>query len=126
MSGCSRVSKDVRACRFVAAGGEDDLIAVYSIAERFPALHLEGHKSWVSRAQWDPWLQYGAAPAQPGAGGDRGAGVVGPSTDLTSVYRLASVGQDAQLCLWDVQTGLNDGDVLPPNSLQGLSNFTMR
>ncbi len=115
----------LRAHRFVAAGGEDDLVAVYSIAERFPILHLEGHNSWVSRVQWDPWLQYGSTQTQPGANNGASNGV-GAGADMSGVYRLASVGQDAQLCLWDVQTGMSEGETLPFNSLQGLSGLSMR
>mmetsp|Transcript_15945 Transcript_15945/g.34445 ORF Transcript_15945/g.34445 Transcript_15945/m.34445 type:complete len:454 (-) Transcript_15945:734-2095(-) len=79
--------------KFVAAGGEDDLIGVYGVQERFPVAHCEGHKSWISRVAFDPSAQlvYGA----PGVSG---------------VYRLGSVGQDAQLCLWDVQAP-GEGDL---------------
>lgn len=41
--------------KYVATGGEDDLVAVYGLAERFPVMHGEGHRSWVSRVAFDPW-----------------------------------------------------------------------
>ena len=41
--------------KYVAAGGEDDLVAMYGLQERYPVVHGEGHRSWVTRLQFDPW-----------------------------------------------------------------------
>lgn len=129
--------------RYVAAGGEDDLVAVYSVADRCLVAHCEGHNSWVSRVVFDPWLDptcctsahtsfSGAAPpaaAAAAAAGGSGTPTGGSGSALGSaggiaktsygsslpgagtIYRLASVGQDATLCLWDVQIQLVEGDM---------------
>ena len=76
--------------RYIVAGGEDDMVVVYGIAEKFPIAHCEGHRSWVSCVRFDPWPQVGAAGTS--------------SATLPGLYRIISGGQDAQMCLWDVQT----------------------
>lgn len=63
--------------RYVAAGGEDDLISIWCVADEHLVARLEGHTSWVSAVAWDAALC--------------GAGR----------YRLGSAGQDAKLLLWD-------------------------
>lgn len=124
----------------MAAGGEDDLIAVYSVADRYLVAHCEGHNSWVSRVVFDPWLDStccasghtsfsGAAPPAAAAAAGTGTSTGGSGSTLGSlggiaktsygsslvgagtIYRLASVGQDATLCLWDVQIQLVEGDL---------------
>ncbi|KAG2442792.1 hypothetical protein HXX76_002871 [Chlamydomonas incerta] len=89
--------------KYVAAGGEDDLVSVYGLAERYPVLHGEGHRSWVSRVAWDPW-----AGSEPGSGSRRGLSE--QLLPATRIYRLGSAGQDCQLCLWDVQAP-GEGDI---------------
>ncbi|GAX85219.1 hypothetical protein CEUSTIGMA_g12639.t1 [Chlamydomonas eustigma] len=69
--------------KYVAVGGEDDMVVVYGLKEKCPIAHCEGHRSWVSSVSFDPWAHGGAA---------------------AGLYRIASVGQDAQMCLWDVQS----------------------
>lgn len=63
--------------RYVAAGGEDDLISIWSVADERLVARLDGHTSWVSSVAWD------AALCTAGR------------------YRLGSAGQDAKLLLWD-------------------------
>ena len=41
--------------RHLAAGGEDDLVALYSVADREPVAWGEAHGSWVSAVAFDPW-----------------------------------------------------------------------
>ncbi len=41
--------------RHVAVGGEDDLIALYSMEEGVVVAWGEGHASWVSALAFDPW-----------------------------------------------------------------------
>ena len=76
--------------RVIAAGGEDDLIAVWSIEDQQFIAHLQGHSSWISGVAFDPW-----GPSE--ASHDEGN------------YRLASVGQDCWSMLWDVAVSWNTG-----------------
>ena len=39
----------------VAAGGEDDLVTVYSVMEQRVVAWCEGHTSWVTAVCFDPW-----------------------------------------------------------------------
>ncbi|PXF47139.1 putative catabolite repression protein creC [Gracilariopsis chorda] len=63
--------------KYVATGGEDDLVSIFSPSEERLVARLEGHTSWVSAVAWDH------ACNRPGT------------------YRLGSAGQDAKLLLWD-------------------------
>lgn len=63
--------------KYIATGGEDDLVSIWSPSEECLVARLEGHTSWVSSVAWDSVL------CQVGT------------------YRLGSVGQDAKLLLWD-------------------------
>ena len=75
--------------RFVALGGEDDLVSVYSVRDRCVVAWGEGHRAWVSGVQWDPF-----------AGG---AAAAGAEAAEGPVYRIATVGQDTLLLLWDFE-----------------------
>jgi hypothetical protein len=67
----------------VAAGGEDDMLGVYSPADRAVLARCHGgHSAWVAAAAFD-------TAAGGGGGGAAGA------------LRLASAGQDGRICLWD-------------------------
>ena len=83
------------ACRYIVSGGEDDMVVVYGVSERCPVAHCEGHRSWVSCVRFDPW-----ALQQP-LGRERGGPAAAAA--IPGLYRVVSGGQDAQLCLWDVQ-----------------------
>jgi len=76
--------------RYVALGGEDDLVALYGVRERGIVAYGEAHGSFVQRIAFDPWM---CAALEGAAGGGGGGG--------EAVYRLASVGQDQALALWD-------------------------
>lgn len=65
--------------RLVAAGGEDDLVAVWAVEDRQMVAHLTGHTSWVAAVAFDG-----------GWAGGEGA------------HRLASVGQDCRGILWEL------------------------
>ncbi|VDP04200.1 unnamed protein product [Soboliphyme baturini] len=41
--------------KYIVTGGEDDLISVFSIAEKRTVCRGEGHLSWVSRVAFDPY-----------------------------------------------------------------------
>lgn len=46
---------------YVAAGGEDDLVAVYGLEERGLVACGQGHSSWVAAVAFDPWCAAGLA-----------------------------------------------------------------
>ena len=115
---------------YVVAGGEDDLVTVWSFADCRVIARGHGHKSWVSVVAFDQCTTNigtdGDAPAefsgsdddfqdqQHFGGGCRGRERANSaqshlskrnSTDgrgLSGSYRFGSVGQDTQLCLWDL------------------------
>ncbi|KAI6228959.1 hypothetical protein M3Y99_01167600 [Aphelenchoides fujianensis] len=41
--------------KLIATGGEDDLLTVYSVAEKRVICRGQGHKSWVSQVAFDPF-----------------------------------------------------------------------
>lgn len=41
--------------QYIAAGGEDDLVAVFGMEEQRVVAWGEGHGSWVSAVSFDPW-----------------------------------------------------------------------
>ena len=41
--------------RYIAAGGEDDLVSIYGTEERGVVAWGEGHSSWVTQLAFDPW-----------------------------------------------------------------------
>ena len=47
--------------RHLAAGGEDDLVALYSVADREVLAWGEAHGSWVSALAFDPWCAASSA-----------------------------------------------------------------
>ncbi|CAN9507715.1 unnamed protein product [Ophioblennius macclurei] len=112
--------------RYIVAGGEDDLVTVWSFSDCRVIARGHGHKSWVSVVAFDHCttsVEDGEPPAE-FSGSDEdfheqihfGAGVDRAnsshsrlskrnSTDSRPVsvtYRFGSVGQDTQLCLWDL------------------------
>lgn len=87
--------------KLIAAGGEDDLIAVYNFEKGQLVAHLQGHTSWVSGVAFDPWAPSldVETPSSSPLEGERGR------------YRLASVGQDCQGILWEVGAGLLETNI---------------
>ncbi|KAM7531744.1 hypothetical protein LguiB_035154 [Lonicera macranthoides] len=73
--------------KYILTGGEDDLVQVWSMEDRKVVAWGEGHNSWVSGVAFD---SYWSAPNTDDTGGN-------------IVYRFGSVGQDAQLLLWDLE-----------------------
>uniref|UniRef100_A0AAQ5XP58 WD repeat-containing protein 20 n=1 Tax=Amphiprion ocellaris TaxID=80972 RepID=A0AAQ5XP58_AMPOC len=112
--------------RYIVAGGEDDLVTVWSFLDCRVIARGHGHKSWVSVVAFDHCttsVEDGDPPAEFsgsdedfheqihfGAGRDRANSSHSRlskrnSTDSRPVsvtYRFGSVGQDTQLCLWDL------------------------
>ncbi|XP_075900768.1 WD repeat-containing protein 20 isoform X2 [Nelusetta ayraudi] len=112
--------------RYIVAGGEDDLVTVWSFSDCRVIARGHGHKSWVSVVAFDHCttsVEDGDLPAEFSgsdedfhehvhfsAGRDRANSAHSRlskrnSTDSRPVsvtYRFGSVGQDTQLCLWDL------------------------
>ncbi|XP_054617998.1 WD repeat-containing protein 20 isoform X2 [Dunckerocampus dactyliophorus] len=112
--------------RYIVAGGEDDLVSVWSFSDCRVIARGHGHKSWVSVVAFDHCttsVEDGDPPAEFSgsdedfyeqihfsAGRDRANSAHSRlsnrnSTDsrpVSMTYRFGSVGQDTQLCLWDL------------------------
>ncbi|WBW74556.1 WD repeat protein Wdr20 [Schizosaccharomyces osmophilus] len=63
--------------KFIVTGGKDDMLSVYSFPQRKLVARCQGHKSWVLGITFDRWRC------------------------KDDSYRIASVGLDCQLLLWD-------------------------
>ncbi|KAL1901653.1 hypothetical protein Cpir12675_000343 [Ceratocystis pirilliformis] len=68
--------------KYIVTGSEDDLITIWSVADRCAVAWCKGHKSWPSAVAFDQWRC-----------DDRN-------------YRFGSIGQDCRLCLWDFNAGM--------------------
>ncbi|RMZ75789.1 hypothetical protein DV738_g5270, partial [Chaetothyriales sp. CBS 135597] len=68
--------------KYVLTGGQDDLISIWSMAERQIIARCPGHASWVTAVAFDPWR----------------------CDDST--YRFGSVGEDCKLLLWDFSVSM--------------------
>ena len=87
--------------RFVALGGEDDLLSVYSVVDRCIVAWGDGHRSWVTGCAWDPWWE---APRRDGREASSvGVSAAGSDADEGTTYRIVSVAQDTQLLFWDFE-----------------------
>ncbi|EGD81672.1 hypothetical protein PTSG_02386 [Salpingoeca rosetta] len=74
-------------CRFIATGGEDDLVSIWSVEEKDIIARCVGHRSFVSAVAFDSFF---------------------PDI-VKGVYRIGSVGQDGCLLMWSFSL-----DTLPP------------
>ncbi|XP_065131164.1 WD repeat-containing protein 20 isoform X3 [Paramisgurnus dabryanus] len=109
--------------KYIVAGGEDDLVTVWSFADCRVIARGHGHKSWVSVVAFDHYttsveesdpMEFSGSDEdfqdQIHFGRDRANSTQSRlskrnSTDSRPVsvtYRFGSVGQDTQLCLWDL------------------------
>ncbi|KAL1969985.1 hypothetical protein VTN77DRAFT_6390 [Rasamsonia byssochlamydoides] len=68
--------------KYIVTGGQDDLVSIWSLAERKIVARCQGHNSWVSAVAFDPWR----------------------CDERT--YRFGSVGDDCRLLLWDFNVGM--------------------
>jgi WD40 repeat protein len=68
--------------RYVLSGGQDDLVCIWSVADRALVARCVGHESWVTDVKFDPWR-----------------------CDERN-YRFGSVGEDCRLLLWDFSVGM--------------------
>lgn len=90
--------------RYVAGGGEDDLISIWSVAEERLVARLEGHTSWVSAVAWDELSSSLGDDSAKGRDFREGSEEArGQKGGVRKRYRLGSAGQDAKLLLWDFE-----------------------
>lgn len=90
--------------KYVVVGGEDDLVTVWSFSEMRVVARGQGHRSWVSVVAFDPYVVSFTDPESEESTEDESQ-----KTESVQCYRLGSVSQDTQLCLWDLTE-----DVLKP------------
>lgn len=76
---CVRFSPDGK---YVLTGSQDDLVSIWSLAERRIVARCSGHHSWVTAVAFDSWR-----------------------CDARN-YRFGSVGEDRRLLLWDFNVGM--------------------
>lgn len=102
--------------KYIVVGGEDDLVTVWSFHERRIVARGQGHHSWVSVVAFDSYTSTFGNISSGGTntnnstewnsdngGGSGNSGGDGNGPDkVDTCYRLGSVGQDTQLCLWDI------------------------
>lgn len=117
--------------KYIVTGGEDDLVTVWSLAEKRVICRYVGHKSWVSVVAFDPWTTILSSGTESGAGASDSSDcakhfVIGDDTPSPLVlsqpprlcaaanaeqkldegrliaYRFASVSEDTQLCVWEL------------------------
>ncbi|KAJ1663518.1 hypothetical protein IW140_004947 [Coemansia sp. RSA 1813] len=65
-------------CKYIVAGGKDDMLTIWSYYDQTIVARCQGHESWVRDVAFDP---------------------MGHGEENT--YRFMSVGEDARLLIWD-------------------------
>nr|XP_057946241.1 WD repeat-containing protein 20 isoform X2 [Doryrhamphus excisus] len=110
--------------KYIVAGGEDDLVTVWSFLDCRVIARGHGHKSWVSVVAFDHYttsveesdpLEFSGSDEDfqdqmINFGRDRANSTQSrlskrnstESRPVSVTYRFGSVGQDTQLCLWDL------------------------
>lgn len=126
--------------KFIAVAGEDDLVHVWSFQHKRIIARCRGHRSWVSSIAWDPVnsnIQKSHTEALKENGDDATNGGKlgnnmrrhsGVSSSIDSdkflnnkgrmVYRFVSVGQDTNLCVWELTDDVVN-QVLFPSKARG-------
>lgn len=133
--------------RYIVVGGEDDLVTVWSLHERRVVARGQGHRSWVSVVAFDPYTtSYNDTECHEFSGSDdesqqttnnrkytststsgaSASAAARNSGDYTTsgsaaCYRLGSVSQDTQLCLWDITEDVLNQPVCTKNRTQSQS-----
>eukprot|EP00071_Canis_lupus_P044543 XP_022278100.1 WD repeat-containing protein 20 isoform X2 [Canis lupus familiaris] len=109
--------------KYIVTGGEDDLVTVWSFVDCRVIARGHGHKSWVSVVAFDPYttsveesdpMEFSGSDEDfqdlLHFGRDRANSTQSrlskrnsaESRPVSVTYRFGSVGQDTQLCLWDL------------------------
>ncbi|GMH35558.1 hypothetical protein BSKO_03426 [Bryopsis sp. KO-2023] len=95
--------------KYVATGGEDDMVSIFSVKQGCVIAFGEGHDSWISQVAFDIGQENTV----------ENAGTTSTFDDeglRTSFYRVGSIGQDAKVALWDIEVDddLDAAEVLTP------------
>lgn len=117
--------------KYIVVGGEDDLVTIWSVVERRVVARGQGHRSWVSVVAFDPYTSYSHCDSpdlSDEENSEKSKQVqindeksINDNSQVSkrrskrlsfrdsittekigTCYRLGSVGQDTQLCLWDI------------------------
>lgn len=118
--------------KYIVVGGEDDLVTVYSFNQKRVVARGHGHRSWVSVVAFDPYTTFSSWDTNDFSDDEnqyeissnskrvRSASIRDSTLtpDKLNCYRLCSVSQDTQLCLWDITD-----DVLRPHQRVRLSTL---
>ena len=105
--------------RYIATGGEDDLITLWSFMDCRVVCRGRGHRSWVGGVAFDPYAASVGSDFTDFCGSDdeisrlpsyspqRSTANCNDSPSSGHIhevqsYRLGSIGHDAMLCLWDI------------------------
>lgn len=120
--------------KYIVVGGEDDLVTIYSFNEKRVVARGHGHRSWVSVVAFDPYTTFPSWETNEFSDDEnqnefssnnnnkrvRSSSIRDStlSADKPVCYRLGSVSQDTQLCLWDITE-----DVLRPHPRVRLSTL---
>ena len=100
-------------CKYIVTGGEDDLVTVWSLAEKRVICRNVGHRSWVSVVAFDPYMtsvcrdgvcDYNLQGKSTSLRKKETRTAVAQTTDEKSMisYRIGSVGDDTMMCLWEI------------------------
>jgi len=95
--------------QYIATGGEDDLVTLWSFTEHRVVCRGHGHRSWVGGVAFDPFAASVGSDFSDLCGSDDEVCCL-PHDSTTHCndsagvqsYRLGSIGHDAMLCLWDI------------------------
>ena len=99
--------------KFIATGGEDDIVLIWSVEGGQPVARGEAHHSWISTIRFDPYVfgkPAGSEYLEVWRDGDDDVEhpvspdgtTESPGSPRPVLYRLGSVGQDTALVLWDL------------------------
>ena len=110
--------------QLVVAGGEDDLVTVWSFQQKRIVARGQGHRSWITVVAFDPYTTLYSSSSSSSSSQStssqtstkkdasdtntsNGIGSDSESeskntTEMATCYRLGSVAMDTQLCLWEL------------------------
>lgn len=104
--------------QLVVAGGEDDLVTVWSFQQKRIVARGQGHRSWITVVAFDPFTTLYSSQSSSskslskegvdtsvtsnGTGVCDGESETKSSGDIATCYRLGSIAMDTQLCLWEL------------------------